>query len=331
MDNRKTACNITYTQARVSCFVGQESHKFTVQFFVGSTVVKIPAFAKPQTVSRNSTKNKTMKKNLMILILILTSQICFGLKPETKYIATPDSLGLTNQTNKITSSNGIELNSWLIESDKEIKNGTTLILCYGDMGNMSYWLNQAGILSQVGYDVLLFDYRGFGESSKFDISSDYLYYDEFADDLSNVIKWAKNNLKYNELGLISFSMGTIMSTIALQEENVDFFIGEGFVLNPKEIQAKIKQSKEKLVLLPKSSKMYNKMIKSLELPMLLFSGTQDNITTKEDSEKAILNSKNGKVITFEGNHLEGFIKLSGEYFGQKYIEYIGEFIMNTEL
>ncbi len=35
--------NITYTQAGVSCFVGQESTKFKVQLFVGSSVVKIPA------------------------------------------------------------------------------------------------------------------------------------------------------------------------------------------------------------------------------------------------------------------------------------------------
>jgi hypothetical protein len=42
-EDRKPACNITYTQAGVSCFVGQESGKFKVQFFVGSSVVKIPA------------------------------------------------------------------------------------------------------------------------------------------------------------------------------------------------------------------------------------------------------------------------------------------------
>ncbi len=37
------SANSTYTQAGVSCFVGQESGKFKVQFFVGSSVVKIPA------------------------------------------------------------------------------------------------------------------------------------------------------------------------------------------------------------------------------------------------------------------------------------------------
>ncbi len=41
-EDRRPAYNITYTQAGVSCFVGQESAKFEFQFFVGSLVVKIP-------------------------------------------------------------------------------------------------------------------------------------------------------------------------------------------------------------------------------------------------------------------------------------------------
>jgi hypothetical protein len=35
---------ISYTQVGVSCFVRQESGKFKVRFFVGSSVVKIPAY-----------------------------------------------------------------------------------------------------------------------------------------------------------------------------------------------------------------------------------------------------------------------------------------------
>lgn len=40
---RKTGANSTYTQAGVLCFVGQKSAIFEVQFFVGSSVVAIPA------------------------------------------------------------------------------------------------------------------------------------------------------------------------------------------------------------------------------------------------------------------------------------------------
>ena len=39
----KTTANISYTQAGVWLFVGQKSGKLKVQFFVGSSVVKIPA------------------------------------------------------------------------------------------------------------------------------------------------------------------------------------------------------------------------------------------------------------------------------------------------
>lgn len=38
--------NITYTQAGVSCFVGQVSSRFKVQFFVGSSVIKaLPSYS----------------------------------------------------------------------------------------------------------------------------------------------------------------------------------------------------------------------------------------------------------------------------------------------
>ena len=40
---RTPAPNTTYPQAGASCFVGQEISKFEVLFFVGSSVVKIPA------------------------------------------------------------------------------------------------------------------------------------------------------------------------------------------------------------------------------------------------------------------------------------------------
>src|SRR5690606_35830330 len=52
--------NITYTQTGVSCFVGQESSKFKAQFFVGSSVVKIPPIANTRPVI-GQCKNPTRK------------------------------------------------------------------------------------------------------------------------------------------------------------------------------------------------------------------------------------------------------------------------------
>src|SRR5690554_7408196 len=87
-------------------------------------------------------------------------------------------------------------------------------------------------------------------------------------------------------------MGTIMSTIALQTEKVDFLIGEGFVLDPIEIKNKVLKLKGKEITLPKSSNDYLEMVSNLKLPILLFSGIKDEFTTTKDSEKVINMSKN---------------------------------------
>jgi len=42
-EKEQQTANITYTQAGVSCYVGQERGKIKVQFFVRSVVVKCPA------------------------------------------------------------------------------------------------------------------------------------------------------------------------------------------------------------------------------------------------------------------------------------------------
>ena len=39
---KNTVANSTYTQAGVSCYVGQESAKFEMQYFVESSVLKNP-------------------------------------------------------------------------------------------------------------------------------------------------------------------------------------------------------------------------------------------------------------------------------------------------
>jgi len=72
--NKNLTANITYTQAGVSCFVGQGSNKFKVQLFVGSSVVRIPACVWLRTVTTNA--KKTMSK-------IFTFIICFGIMQTT--------------------------------------------------------------------------------------------------------------------------------------------------------------------------------------------------------------------------------------------------------
>lgn len=267
-----------------------------------------------------------MKSLIFTLFQIAVVGQLLAITPDRVYHLSPDSLGLTYESHIIQTSDDAGVKLWDIKAQKELDNGNTIILCYGDSGNMSYWLNHAAILSQVGYSVVLFDYRGFGESSDFVINPNQLYYDEFSMDLEAVIRWTKQNLSYANLGILSFSMGTIMTTIAVQNESVDFIVAEGFVMNPENIKEKIFQLKGKEIILLESAKGFEALISKIDIPLLLISGTEDVVTTLADSQEIVAQKVNRKLISFEGNHLGGFQKMTKQYFGDIYIQHIGSFI-----
>lgn len=200
-----------------------------------------------------------MKKILFILFLALTIN-SFALKPDLNYVRKPGDLNISYKEQIITTPDNFKLKTWICSPTKETDNKSVLILAYGDAGNMSYWLYQVAELVTKGFTVITFDYRGFGESDSFKINSKYLYYNEFVTDLVSIIRWTKNKYRENQIGIWALSMGTIMSTLALQEENVDYLIAEGFVRSTLQIKQSIKKLKNKEIILaiylsPKLSKL----------------------------------------------------------------------------
>jgi alpha-beta hydrolase superfamily lysophospholipase len=160
----------------------------------------------------------------------------YGLKPAKRYEAIPDTLKLPFEKTTITTSDNVKLKSWTFLPEKQADNNITLVLAYADAGNMSWWLTQATVLSQVGFTVVMFDYRGFGESDAFTIDPKMLYYNEFSTDLAAVIQYAKKKYPKHKTGVWAFSMGTIIATLAAKTTQPDFMIGDGFVTNPEIIK-----------------------------------------------------------------------------------------------
>jgi len=266
-----------------------------------------------------------MKKITLLLILSFAIN-SFALKPDLKYLQKPDELNISYEEYFVSTPDNFKLKTWVCSPQKELDNKKTIILAYGDAGNMSYWLSQVAELVKNGFTVVTFDYRGFGESDYFKIDNDYLYYNEFANDLVSVIRWTKNKTTENHIGIWALSMGTIMSTLAIQEESVDFLIAEGFVISPKKIKQVIKELKNKDIFLPTDSDRYEIALNQLSIKTLLFSGEQDIVTTVKDSKYVkSLNGQN-KLIEFNGNHLQGFQVLSSNDFGDRYIAEIIDFL-----
>ncbi|ARS35674.1 alpha/beta hydrolase family protein [Pontibacter actiniarum] len=264
-------------------------------------------------------------KNILLVIILLFSIDSYAIKPVREYVTTPDSLGMNYKQQVVRTPDGYDLNTWLIKPAPSKDNKTTLVLAYADGGNMPYWLYHIKALTESGYTVVAFDYRGFGKSSDFEINPLNLYYNEFATDLQSVLGWTKKSIKGNRTGILAFSMGTIVATLALQQEKADFLIGEGYVYDPTAYVAKIKALKNRDIILPKGAANYTSQLKRIQYDMLLVAGEKDEFTTVEDSEKIAQQRSNRETLRHSGNHTEGFITMTKENFGDMYIKELTKF------
>jgi len=95
---------------------------------------------------------------LLVIRYIESHSIFFPMK---EISSTPDAVRLSYEDVYFTASDGTLLNGWYIPAQKP---GATLIFCHGNAGNISNRLDKAKVLHDLGQNVFLFDYRGYGRS-----------------------------------------------------------------------------------------------------------------------------------------------------------------------
>jgi len=85
--------------------------------------------------------------------------------PDRIFQATGRELGRPFEDVLFRSGDGLELNGWFFPADTNSTRSTQVILlCHGNGGNISHRLEMAKALLNVGVNVFLFDYRGYGRS-----------------------------------------------------------------------------------------------------------------------------------------------------------------------
>ncbi len=266
----------------------------------------------------------------LLCFLLLQTALAWALKPSRAWAATPDSVGLTYQTLTLATPDHARLATWVIEPAATAPNQhTTLVLAYGDAGNMGNWVQQARALAGAGYRVYLFDYRGFGHSSDFSIDPNRLYYHEFTLDLRTVLADARRRYPRSRTGILGFSMGTIMSAEVAADHRCDFLIAEGYVGSPQAVVANVLKNKHKQLSLPAAAAGYARLAPRIICPWLLIAGTQDVNTPLADSAAVVQAARRGQrrqLVPFAGEHSAGFYTLSNKAFGDLYVAAIQRFM-----
>jgi len=73
----------------------------------------------------------------------------------------PQAYGLTYEDIFFKATDGITLHGWLVPSTNS---RGTVLFCHGNAGNLSHRLDKVKFFHDKGYDVFVFDYRGYGKS-----------------------------------------------------------------------------------------------------------------------------------------------------------------------
>ncbi|WP_316788504.1 alpha/beta hydrolase [Pedobacter frigoris] len=245
-----------------------------------------------------------------IQILLFTN--AYAINPQREYSAKPDAIGLKYETNRIKVNNSVTLNSWAC-LQQDLKK-PFIIISGTDAGNMSNSLGQAQAFYDAGYNVILYDYRGFGESSDFKMDLNAMYYDEFAEDLAKTIAFVEAKYHPGSIVLYGQSMGTIISRKnADTTKLIKGLVLDSFVIDPKLVVERIFALKKKNISLPSTSSAYIESNKiNIKKPVLLFSGLKDIITKTADYEDFLSKNPNSKIVTWDCNHLECFTSMGTE-------------------
>jgi len=82
--------------------------------------------------------------------------------PEPHWMFTPTDLDLDAEDVFLAPDPEVELHAWFFPHPEPL---ASLLFCHGNAGNVSHRLENVAYLLQTGFQVLLFDYRGYGRSS----------------------------------------------------------------------------------------------------------------------------------------------------------------------
>ena len=191
----------------------------------------------------------------------------------------------------------------------------TLIICNGDAGNMSYQqISLAYLYAANGINVVTFDWRGFGESSEFEMNPDYLCYTEMLTDFDAVINAVSKEkvVDRKKIYVMGWSTGAYLAMIAAH----DNWLVKGCILSgtpssfedaiPHLVKVHPKGKTENNLLVPDNfprDQMPALVAPKFRKDILLVVGSEDNRTPQWMSEKiynALPAGINKKLSVYDG-------------------------------
>ncbi|MEO0096064.1 MAG: alpha/beta fold hydrolase [candidate division WOR-3 bacterium] len=272
-----------------------------------------------------------MKFIRFLLLTFALIAFSFALRPEREYKAIPSDYGIIYREVEFLTADNLKLKGWFIPAQdtvgilnsvigrlvpvpdelkpdvREYKTDTTrkptIIICDGDAGNMTQFIFYAYHFFTKGYNVFLFDWRGFGKSSDWQTEQDRLCYTEYIDDYDATIGFVKKQPEVDttRIGVMGFSTGAYLSFAIIAKRNdISAYVGRALMSSFDELLPVLKQSlpgrnfmapenyPEELLPINAAEK--------IKIPVFLIVGEKDNRTPVWMSEKIMVKLNGPKEL-----------------------------------
>jgi len=210
--------------------------------------------------------------------LPLEYKFSFNQPFEEHFISTPDNH---------------EINALWFKPSQQAKG--LIIYFHGNAGNLQRWGEYAVDMTQLGYEVLMIDYRGYGKSSGKPNEKD-LY-----DDARLTVNWAREKTEHQKIVIYGRSLGSAIATHLAAEVQPDLLILE----TPFDELKNASVLRYLFYFIPLKIKFNTKdYIGKVRGKIVIFQGTNDWVVTLSSAGrlKPLLKETDEFVIIPEGGH-----------------------------
>lgn len=202
-------------------------------------------------------------------------------------------------------SNGVRINGWFIPYTGA---SYTLLFCHGNAGNISHRLHKLYILRELGLNICIFDYRGFGRSQG--CPSEHGIYKDAEAVYDYLVLQRK--IESNKIILYGESLGTAVTVDLASKKNIGAMILEGSFSCGKDV------GRAWYPLLPRFlfSDKFNslKKIKNIEYRKLFIHAKEDEVIPIVLARKLFQAAAPPKeFIEIHGTHNDAFSESQREY------------------
>lgn len=192
---------------------------------------------------------KKITATLLLAAALLSSTVASALNPVKEYKVKPEKYGMNYKEEKIATKDGASLNAWFFETPKKTTNWV-VVSGSGD-GNMADNIEIAGQFMSAGWNVVLYDYRGYGSSTEFPIDPDTYIYPQFLNDLNAVLDYLRKSRAITKFDLYGQNIGAGISLgVGANRTETRKVIADGPWTGLENMKKKIKEQQGKDVIIP---------------------------------------------------------------------------------